>query len=65
MDKEKSQKRVRATHPKKYSKDIVDKVISLVREGKTLKEILSQVPCKKTAVRRYARKVGLVIKRQA
>lgn len=64
MDKEKSQKKVKTVHPKKYPKDVVDKVLSLVREGKTLKEILSQVPCKKSAVRRYVRKAGLVIKRQ-
>lgn len=63
MEKEKSVKKGKTTHPKEYSKEVVDKVISLVREGKTLKEILSQVPCKKSAVRRYVRKAGLKLKK--
>lgn len=62
MEKEKSVKKGKTTNPKEYSKEVVDKVISLVREGKTLKEILSQVPCKKSAVRRYVRKAGLKFK---
>jgi hypothetical protein len=63
MEKEKGAKKTVSTHPRKYPKEIVDKVISLIREGKKLKEILSQVPCKKSAVRRYARKASLTIKK--
>jgi len=63
MEKEKIVKKVKTTHPRKYPKDIVDKVLSMIREGKKLNEILSQVPCKKSAVRRYARKASLTIKK--
>ncbi len=63
MEKEKIVKKVKTTHPRKYPKDIVDKVLSMIREGRNLKDILSQVPCKKSAVRRYARKANLTIKK--
>jgi len=46
----------------KFPKEIVEKVLVLIREGKSLSEILSQVPCRKSAVRRYARKANLKIK---
>mgnify|MGYP003884289813 CR=1 FL=1 len=63
MEKEKVIKKVKSTHPRKYPKEVVDKVLSLIREGKNLSDILSQVPCKKSAVRRYARKASLTIKK--
>jgi len=63
MEKEKNVKKAKSAHPHKYSREIVDKVLSLIREGKNLSEILSQVPCKKSAVRRYARKASLTIKK--
>ena len=64
MDKEKSQKRLKTAHPRRYPQEIVDKTLSLIRQGKDMKEILQQVPCKKSAVRRYARKAGLKIKKK-
>ncbi len=56
-------KQPKRKYPRKYPQEVVQKVLSLVREGKTLKEILPQVPCKKNAVRRYARKADLIIKK--
>lgn len=61
---EKQPKRVKSSHPHKYPKDVVENVLSLIRSGNTLKEILSQVNCKKSAVRRFARKNDLVIKKE-
>ncbi|MDP3027695.1 MAG: hypothetical protein Q8N63_08370 [Nanoarchaeota archaeon] len=63
MEKEKNIKKAKTTHPRKYPREVVDKVLSLIREGKNLDEILSLVPCKKSAVRRYARKASLTIKK--
>lgn len=63
MEKEKGAKKPKSAHPRKYPKEVVDNVLSLIREGKKLNEILSQVPCKKSAVRRYARKASLIIKK--
>ena len=62
MEKKENSKKTKTTHPRAYSKEVVDKVLSLIKEGKILKEILLQVPCKKSAVRRYARKANLKIK---
>jgi Trm5-related predicted tRNA methylase len=65
MDKEKAIKKSKTAHPRKYPQEIVDKILSLIKQGKNLNEILQQVPCKKSAVRRYARKAGLTIKNKA
>lgn len=62
MEKEKMVKKVKTKHPRAYPREIVEKVLALIREGKSLSEILSQVPCRKSAVRRYARKANLKIK---
>ena len=63
MEKEKIVKKVKTINPRKYPKETVDLVLTLIRQQKSLKEILSQVPCKKSAVRRYARKASLTIKK--
>lgn len=63
MEKEKIVKKVKTTHIRKYPKEVVDKILSLIREGKTLNEILKVVEPKKSAVKRYARKAGLTIKK--
>jgi len=60
MKKELKPKR---SYPRKYGSEVVNKVVSLIKEQQTLKEILSQVPCKKNCVRRIARKHNLVIKK--
>ena len=60
MEKKKTTK---TKHPHKYPKKIVDEVLTLIREGKTLDEILEVVQPKKRAVLRYARKAGLEIKK--
>ncbi len=57
------EKKKQAKHPHKYPKKVVDEVLTLVREGKTLDEILEVVQPKKRAVLRYARKAGLEIKK--
>ena len=62
MEKKENIKKTKTTHPRAYPKEIVEKVLVLIREGKSLSEILSQVPCRKSAVRRYARKANLKIK---
>lgn len=61
MDKDKQ--KPKREHPRSYSKEVIEKVLTLIKEGKNLKEILSQVPCKRAAVRRYARKANLTIKK--
>ena len=63
MEKEKIVKKVKTTHPRKYPKETVELVLTLIRQQKSLKEILEEVPCKKSAVRRYARKASLTIKK--
>lgn len=63
MEKEKIVKKVKTTHIRKYPKEVVDKILSLIREGKNLNEILKVVEPKKSAVKRYARKAGLTIKK--
>lgn len=60
---EKKIKQVRK-FPRKYGPEVVQKVLTLIREQKTLKEILSQVPCKKSCIRRLARRNSLVIKKE-
>ena len=60
MEKKKTAEK---THPHKYPKKIVDEVLTLIKEEKTLDEILGQVQPKKKAVLRYARKAGLEIKK--
>lgn len=64
MEKEKIVKKVKTTHPRKYPKEVVDKVLSLIREGKTLNELLLLVPCRKSCCKRLARKNSLVIKKE-
>lgn len=63
MEKEKIVKKIKTTHIRKYPKEVVDKILSLIREEKTLNEILKVVEPKKSAVKRYARKAGLTIKK--
>lgn len=60
---EKKIKQVRK-HPRKYGTEIVQKVLTLIREQKTLAEILQQVPCRKSCVRRIARKNSLHIRKE-
>lgn len=51
------------TYPRKYSKDVVENVTSLIKEGKTLKEILGLVEPRKKAVLRICRKYNLTLKK--
>jgi len=60
---EKKIKQVVKKHPRKYEPEVVQKVLILIREQKTLPEILEQVPCRKSCIRRIARKNSLVIKK--
>ena len=62
--KEKQIKQVVKKHPRKYGPEIVQKVLTLIREQKTLKEILTQVPCCKSCIRRLARHNSLVIRKE-
>lgn len=57
-------KQVVKKHPRKYGPEVVQKVLILIREQKTLPEILEQVPCKRSCVRRLARKNSLVIRKE-
>lgn len=61
--KKKEESKPKREHPRAYPKKVVDEVIALIREGKTLNEILEQVKPRKRAVLRYARKAGLEIKK--
>lgn len=61
---EKKIKQVVKKHPRKYGPEIVQKVLILIREQKTLPEILELVPCRKSCVRRIARKNSLVIRKE-
>ena len=63
MEKKENIKKGSTTHIWKYPKSEVDKILSLIKEGKTLNEILKVVEPKKSAVRRYARKAGLTLKK--
>jgi len=56
-------KQVVKKHPRKYESEVVQKVLTLIREQKTLPEILEQVPCRKSCIRRIARKNSLVIRK--
>ncbi|MDO8508203.1 MAG: hypothetical protein Q7S27_00800 [Nanoarchaeota archaeon] len=47
--------------PRKYSREVVDNVLVLIREGKTLGEILNVVQPRKRAILRMARKHSLTI----
>ena len=60
---EKKIKQVRK-HPRKYGPEIVNRVLTLIKESRTLPEILSQVPCCRSCVRRIARKNSLVIRKE-
>ena len=60
---EKKIKQVVKKHPRKYEPEIVQKVLTLIREQKTLPEILELVPCRKSCIRRIARKNSLVIRK--
>ena len=60
MEKKKTTK---TTHPHKYPKKVIDEVLTLIREGKTMDEILEIVQPRKRAIERYARKAGLTIKK--
>lgn len=51
-------------HPRKYGPEVVQKVLTLIREQKSLKEILSQVPCCRSCVRRIARKNSLTLRKE-
>jgi len=51
-------------HPRKYGPEIVQKVLTLIREQKTLPEILEQVPCRKSCIRRLARHNSLHIRKE-
>ena len=51
------------SYPRKYGAEVVNRVVSLIKEQQTLKEILAQVPCKKNCVRRIARRHNLEIKK--
>jgi len=51
-------------HPRKYGPEVIQKVLTLIREQKTLAEILAQVPCKKSCVRRIARHNSLHIRKE-
>ncbi|MFH1585943.1 MAG: hypothetical protein ABIB79_04200 [archaeon] len=64
MEKEKIIKKVKTTHPRKYPRETVELVLTLIRQQKSLKEILAQVPCCRSCVRRIARKNSLVIKKE-
>ena len=59
MEKEKPKRK----HPQKYPKTVVNKVLTLIKEGKTMDEILEIVQPRKRAIERYARKAGLEIKK--
>ena len=58
MEKDKPKRK----HPQKYPKKVVDEVLTLVRGGKTLDEILELVQPRKRCIQRIARKNGLEIK---
>ena len=60
---EKKIKQVVKKHPRKYEPEVVQKVLTLIREQKTLPEILEQVPCRKSCIRRISRKNSLVIRK--
>jgi hypothetical protein len=59
MEKEKLKRK----HPQKYPKTVVNKVLTLIKEGKTMDEILEQVQPRRRAIERYARKAELEIKK--
>jgi len=62
MKKGENQKPKR-TYPHKYPKKVVDEVLTLIKEGKTLDEILEQVQPRKRCLLRIARKNNLEIKK--
>jgi hypothetical protein len=62
MKKEEEQK-PKLKHPHKYSKKVVDEILTLIREGKTMDEILEVVQPRRRAIERYARKAGIEIKK--
>lgn len=51
-------------HPRKYESEVVQKVLILIREQKTLPEILELVPCRRSCIRRIARKNSLVVRKE-
>ena len=57
-------KQVVKKHPRKYGPEIVQKVLCLIREQKTLPEILELVPCRKSCVRRLARHNSLHVRKE-
>ena len=59
MEKEKP----KIKHPQKYPKTVVNKVLTLIKEGKTMDEILEIVQPRRRAIERYARKAGIEIKK--
>ena len=61
---EKKIKQVVKKHPRKYEPEVVQKVLTLIREQKTLPEILEQVPCRKSCIRRIARHNSLHIRKE-
>jgi len=63
MEKKEKQKPEKKRHPRAYSKKVVDEVLTLIKQGKTLDEILEQVQPRKRAIMRYARKAGLEIQK--
>ncbi len=50
-------------HPQKYPQTVANKVLTLIKEGKTMDEILEIVQPRKRAIERYARRAGLEIKK--
>jgi len=57
------EKKKQTKHPHKYPKKVVDEVLTLIREGKTLDEILEVVQPRKRCLLRIARKNNLEIKK--
>ena len=63
MDKKQTKTPQKQRHPRKYGEDVVSKVVALIKEGKTMPELLEAVPCRKRAILRMARKQNLAIKK--
>jgi len=66
MEKKKEAKpktQTKKKHPRKYPQEVVDKVVVLIKEGKALGEILEQLPPRKRALLRIAKRYDLTIKK--
>jgi len=51
------------SYPRKYPVDVVDKVTTLIKENKTLGEILELVKPRKRAILRIAKRHNLTLKK--